>query len=197
MFDAMIIASILTLSAGALLIAKKRRRASPSAEREEKLARLEEVLRSAQITNNSFFQSLELVQKNLEALIARAEGAEQRLRALTFQQGIEKKDQYTAAALLLGEGQEPRRVAAMLNLPLPQVEIVSELQKIGKNKKGPARRRREEEAVEREAESPSKIAGAREKVAAQPIRLVDVIRKAAAENARSNGEALPFRGMSV
>jgi len=193
----MIIASILTLSAGALLIAKKRRKASPSAEREEKLARLEEVLRSAQITNNSFFQSLELVQKNLEALIARAESAEQRLRALLLQSGAEKKDPYALAAQLLGEGQAPERVAAMLNLPLAQVQLVSELQKVTKDKKGPARRRREEEAVERESASPSKIAGAREKVAAQPIRLVDVIRKAAAENARSSGEALPFRGIGV
>jgi hypothetical protein len=197
MFDAIIIGSLVALFLAALLILRKRRGARQTGEREEKLARLEEVLRSAQITNNSFFQSLELVQKNLEALIARAEGAEQRLRALMLQSGAEKKDQYTAAALLLGEGQEPARVASMLNLPLPQVQIVSDLQKITRDKKSAPRRKRDEEQAERETEMPSKIAASREKVAAQPIRLVDVIRKAAAEAARGNGEAAPFRGMSV
>ncbi|HXF75766.1 MAG TPA: hypothetical protein VNN13_06710, partial [Methylomirabilota bacterium] len=163
----------------------------------EKLARLEEVVRSAQITNTSFFQSLELVQKNLEALIARAEGAEQRLRALMLQSGAEKKDPYRAAALLLSEGQPPQRVASMLNLPLPQVQIVSQLQKAAQEKKAVARRKRAEEKREGEVGSPSKIAAEREKIAAEPIRLIDVIRKAAAEAATSGGETSPFRGISV
>lgn len=197
MFEAMIIGTVSILSVAAALIVKKRRRASVPSEREEKLARLEEVVRSAQITNTSFFQSLELVQKNLEALIARAEGAEQRLRALMLQSGAEKKDPYRAAALLLGEGQPPQRVAAMLNLPLPQVQIVSELQKAAQEKKAVARRKRAEEKGEREAGSPSKIAAEREKLAAEPIRLIDVIRKAAAEAAASGGETSAFRGISV
>lgn len=197
MFEVMIIAIISTASAAALLIVKRRRRASRASEREEKLARLEKVLRSAQITNSSFFQSLELVQKNLEGLIARAEGVEQRLRALLLQSGVEKKDPYTLAALLLGEGQQPERVAAMLKLPLAQVQLVSELQKISKDKKVAARRKREEEATGRELGSPSKIAGGAEKVTAQPIRLVDAIRKAAAEASGSSSEALPFRSVQV
>jgi hypothetical protein len=197
MFEAMIIGTVSILSVAAALIVKKRRRTSLFSEREEKLARLEEVVRSAQITNSSFFQSLELVQKNLEALIARAEGAEQRLRALMLQSGAEQKDPYKAAALLLSEGQPPQRVASMLNLPLPQVQIVSELRKAAQEKKAVARRKRAEEKGEGEVGSPSKIAAEREKIAAEPIRLIDVIRKAAAEAATSGGGTSPFRGLSV
>jgi hypothetical protein len=38
-------------------------------------SQLAEMVRSAEVANNGFFRSLELVQKNLEALIARAENA--------------------------------------------------------------------------------------------------------------------------
>ncbi|HEX2386999.1 MAG TPA: hypothetical protein VHL99_10575, partial [Candidatus Binatia bacterium] len=50
--------------------------------RDDRLARLEEVLRTSELTNSSFFRSLEMVQKNLEAVIVRAENAEQRLHTL-------------------------------------------------------------------------------------------------------------------
>ena len=74
----MIISIVLTLSASlvlVILLAMKMRRREASSKREDSLVRLEEVLRSAQLTNNGFFQSLELVQKNLESLLARAENA--------------------------------------------------------------------------------------------------------------------------
>jgi cysteinyl-tRNA synthetase len=123
---------------------------------------------------------LELVQKNLESLLARAESAEQRLRNLMLQPGVEKKEQYTAAALLLGEGQEPQRVAAMLNLPLPQVQIVQELQKMAtKEKKTTTRKKREDDAGHQEIATQPKVAALKEKNAAGPILLVDVIRNAA------------------
>ena len=175
----------------------RQRQAAPS-RRDQNLAQLEEVLRTAQLTNGSFFQSLELVQKNLESLLARAESAEQRLRSLMLQPGVEKTDQYTAAALLLGEGQEPQRVAAMLNLPLPQVQIVRELQKMaGKEKKNAARRRIEEPSVEVEFDSPAKTAALKEKTSAYPMRLVDVIRKAASEAAKKNNEYGQFTGINA
>jgi len=181
------------LVAGGFVVKWRQRQATPS-RRDQNLAHLEEVLRTAQLTNSSFFQSLELVQKNLESLLARAENAEQRLRSLMLQPGVEKADQYTAAALLLGEGQEPQRVAAMLNLPLPQVQIVRELQKMaGKEKKNAARRKIEEPSVE--FDSPAKTAALGEKTSPYPMRLVDVIRKAASEAAKQNNDYGQFTGI--
>ena len=49
------------------------------------------------------------MQKNLESLIARAEGMEHRLQSLMLHPGVDKREQYTAAALLLAEGQEAER----------------------------------------------------------------------------------------
>jgi hypothetical protein len=197
MMNSLVMALSLVLLLVVLLVIRKRQKPSRG-KREESLLRLEEVLRSAQLTNNGFFQSLELVQKNLEALLARAESAEQRLRSLMLQPGIEKKDQYTAAALLLGEGQEPQRVASMLSLPLPQIQIVSELQKLAARERKPApRRKRDDAAAESETASQSKIAARREKNSPQPLRLVDVIRKAAAEAAKENSDASPFRGINA
>lgn len=151
--------------------------------RDRSLAELEEVLRSAQLTNNSFFQSLELVQKNLESLLARAESAEQRIRNLMLQPGGERRDQYTAAALLLSEGQEPHRVAAMLNLPLPQVEIVQQLNRMSNKEKKPAQRKKrpDEERPARKTTMASKIAAPQEKNT-QPVLLAELLKKAANEN---------------
>lgn len=194
----MIVASLFLTVGLVVLCAVKWRRSQPAPERKsQSVAQLEDILRTAQITNSSFFQSLELVQKNLEALLARAESAEQRLRALMLQPGAEKKEQYTAAALLLGEGQEPQRVAAMLNMPLPQVQIVRELQGAGgREKKLPARRSQEEQLLARAFEEPqTKVAGRREKSAAPPMLLVDVIRKAASDAAKQENEQRRFTGI--
>jgi hypothetical protein len=193
-----VLMAVLVVIVAALCALKWRRKSAGAAQRNESLAQLDDVLRTAQMTNATFFQSLELVQKNLESLLARAESAEQRLRTLMLQPGAEKKEQYTAAALLLGEGQEPQRVASMLNLPLPQVQIVRELQKMtGKEKKPASRRLVEEPSQEREHDSQSKIAAPREKTAAQPMRLVDVIRKAASEAAKQEGQFNRFNGVSA
>ena len=157
----------------------RKQRSASQIKKDESLRHLEQVVKSSQLTNDGFFRSLELVQKNLETLLARAESAEQRMRNLMLQPGIEKREQYTAAALLLGDGQEPHRVASMLNLPLPQVEIVQELARMsGKDRKPPARKKRSEEIDGPESSSQTKVAMRREKTS-QPILLVDVIRKAA------------------
>jgi hypothetical protein len=167
----------------------QRRQKTASGKRDQSLAQLEEVLRTAQLTNNGFFQSLELVQKNLEALLARAESAEQRMRNLMLQPGGEKRDQYTAAALLLSEGQEPHRVASMLNLPLPQVEIVQQLKRMASKEKKPMPRRKrgEEESGGRKFTAPSKIAASQEKYS-QPALIADLLKKAGNENARRAAE---------
>jgi hypothetical protein len=159
---------------------------------------LEEVVKTAQLTNDTFFRSLELVQKNLESLLARAEAAEQRLRSLMLQPGVEKKEQYTAAALLLNEGQDPQRVAAMLTLPLPQVEVVQELQKMAvKEKKSVMRKKRDEEPPAPATHPLTKNAASREKNAARPTLLADVIKRATNGVAsRGNGQT-NFGGKTV
>jgi hypothetical protein len=197
----MIISVILAVSSSLLLAVcwMLRRRATPpvATKRDESLARLEEVLRSAQLTNDSFFRSLELVQKNLESLLARAENAEQRMRNLMLQPGGEKREQYTAAAVLLGEGQEPRRVASMLNLPLPQVELVQELHRMAsKEKKSAPSKRRNDENKRRENPEPTKVAARREK-SAQPILLTDILKRAANENNLRESQRVPFAGTTA
>jgi hypothetical protein len=82
-----------------------------------------------------------------------------------LQPGTEKKEQFTAAALLLGEGQQPDRVASMLKLPLPQVQTVQALRKITTEKKPPKKRRDPESAV---IEPQKKNSAPREKIAASP-----------------------------
>ncbi len=161
-------------------VLSRKRRNTHESTKDQSLLRLEEVIKTSQLTNDGFFRSLELVQKNLESLLTRAENAEQRLRSLMLQPGVEKKEQYTAAALLLAEGQEAQRVASMLNLPLPQVQIVQELQKIASKEKKPStRKRREVEVGQQEIAAQPKYADLREKNASRPILLVDVIRNAA------------------
>ncbi len=187
----MIIGIVLAISSGVLLAVYfviKQRQKQPLQKRGESLARLEEVLCSTQLTNDSFFRSLELVQKNLESLLARAERAEQRMRNLMLQPGGEKRDQYTAAALLLGEGQEPRRVSSMLNLPLPQVEIVQELHRMASREKKPvASKKRGDDSAGREPSKRVKVAVQPEK-SSQPVLLADILKKAANDRAAGHSQ---------
>ncbi len=186
MIEMYLLAGSMLLLLGVWFLTHRRRKTTANA-KDQSLVRLEEVIKTSQLTNDGFFRSLELVQKNLESLLSRAENAEQRLRNLMLQPGVEKKEQYTAAALLLAEGQEAQRVASMLNLPLPQVQIVQELQKISsKEKKTSTRRRRDTETGQPEIAPQTKYADPREKNAARPILLVDVIRNAA--NGRASGK---------
>jgi hypothetical protein len=179
----------------AVWLAVKQRWKGATGKRDESLAQLEEVLRTAQLTNNGFFQSLELVQKNLESLLARAESAEQRMRNLMLQPGGEKRDQYTAAALLLSEGQEPHRVASMLNLPLPQVEIVQQLKRMASKEKKPMQRKKrgDEESGGRKFSLPTKIAANQERNS-QPVLLADLLKKAANQNALRGAAQRTFAG---
>ncbi len=178
MIETMLLAGALIFLLPVWWVLRRRRVASPN-QKDESLRRLEEVIKSSQLTNDGFFRSLDLIQKNLECLLARAESAEQRMRQLMLQPGSEKREQYTAAALLLREGQEPHRVASMLSLPLPQVEIVGELQRMaGKDNKLTVRKKRNEESAGQDNPMPTKVAARREK-SSQPILLVDVIKKAA------------------
>jgi hypothetical protein len=138
----------------AILTAFTSRLGHRAEKRDDRLARLEEVLRAAEMTNNSFFRSIEMVQKNLESVIVRAENAEQRLHTILTQTELGKTDQYSSAALLLSEGKEPEQVARMLNLPMHQVQLVQELRqavrrqpKGGMTSKAPTARRSEKKVA--------------------------------------------------
>ena len=193
MIETMLLAGVLVFLLPVWWVVRKRRAVGES-QKGESLLRLEEVIKSSQLTNDGFFRSLDLIQKNLESLLARAESAEQRMRQLMLQPGSEKREQYTAAALLLREGQEPHRVASMLNLPLPQVEIVGELQRMaGKDKRLTVRKKRCEEDAGRDIPVPSKIAVRREK-SSQPILLVDVIKKSANDGSVNGFGNAPYAG---
>jgi hypothetical protein len=172
---AIILVNVFLMSA--LFYFWKRRHDGATRKRDQDLARLEEVIRSAELTNGGFFRSLELVQKNLEALIARAEEAERRLQMLMLQPGNEKKDQFTAAALLLGEGQQPDRVASMLKLPLPQVHTVQALRNMAADKK-PSKKKRDEEASAVAPQLQKKNAAPREKIAGSPSSAAAGFKKA-------------------
>jgi hypothetical protein len=90
---------------------------------------LSQVVQEAQIMNSSFFRSLELVQKNLEALLARAFTAEQKLAALLPQAQSNRSDLYAKAALLLAGGKVKEEISQTLGLPLAQVRLIEELRR--------------------------------------------------------------------
>lgn len=132
----------------------------------EHAARLEEVVRSADLINSNSFHSLEVVQKRLESLLARADWAEQKLRCLLTQAEVGRVDQYATAALLLSEGEEAEQVARTLRLPLAQVRLVKELrQEVEKEKSAIPRSRREKDSQPRERARRENGAAPREKVA--------------------------------
>ena len=196
MNEGLILLILAPLLVGALWLGS-RRRGQDNALRGAGTSQLAEMVRSAEVANNGFFRSLELVQKNLEALIARAENAEQRLRSLMLHPSIEKREQYTAAALLLAEGHDVERVSSMLGLPEAQVHLIRELQQVTGKEKRPGRVKRTEESAVKEAVKQSKIAAPREKNAALPILLVDVLKNAAAIESGNEDSTAQFKGEKV
>jgi hypothetical protein len=186
-----------TLLVFAILWFVNRRRGQDNPQRTASVSHLAEMVRSAEVANNGFFRSLELVQKNLEVLIARAENAEQRLRSLMLNPGIEKREQYTAAALLLAEGHDVERVSSMLGLPEAQVHLIRELQQVAGKEKRTGRAKKMEENAVKEAVKQSKIAASREKNAARPILLVDVLKTAAAEEGLTEDTVARFKRVTV
>jgi hypothetical protein len=174
-----------------------RRRKQDDVQRSASAAHLSEMVRSAEVANSGFFRSLELVHKNLEALIARAENAEQRLRSLMLHPGIEKREQYTAAALLLAEGHDVERVSSMLGLPEAQIHLIRELQQVSAKERRPGRAKKSEDSAIKEAVRQSKIAAPREKAAARPILLVDVLKNAGAGESLTAETLARFKGETV
>jgi hypothetical protein len=111
--------------------------------------------------------------------------------------GIERREQYTAAALLLAEGHDVERVSSMLGLPEAQVQLIRELQQVTGREKRPARAKKSEESAMKESLRQSKIAAPREKTAAPPILLVDVLKNAATEEVPNKESPARFKGTTV
>jgi hypothetical protein len=196
MNEGLIILIITPLVIAALWMVSRRRKPDIS-DRTASVSHLAEMVRSAEVANNGFFRSLELVQKNLEALIARAENAEQRLRGLMLHPGIEKREQYTAAALLLAEGHDVERVSSMLGLPEAQVHLIRELQQVTGKEKRTGRAKKSEKSAMNEAVRQSKIAAPREKTTGRPILLVDVLKNASAGESLTGETVARFKGVTV
>ncbi len=187
---------ILITTAPVLLIVlwlMRKKLAEPKANGEQSLGRLAELIKSAEVANDGFFRSLELVQKNLESLITRAESMEHRLQSLMLHSVLDKREQYTAAALLLAEGHD----ASMLNLPTAQVQLIHDLQQVTAREKRAATRPRNEEPFSEETARPLKTAGVQKKTAARPILLVDVIESAANETVAPDDQLSCFEGARV
>jgi hypothetical protein len=117
-----------------------------------RMAYLEEAVNRAGMLNNSFFHSLEVSQKRLEALLTQADVAEQNLRRLLHQAAFTGErstgrgaDALATAALLLSEGEEVQQVARLLKLPVAQVRLLQEI--------------RQYTHGEKPAETPEKAAG--------------------------------------
>jgi hypothetical protein len=127
--DWIMIALSSVLLAAAVLLLWKRKRDAQRKYQETCLSRLEEVAHTAELTKRACFTSLEKLHDRLETLQTRADAAEQRLSSMVEPPQLERKEHYYAAALLLAGGNSAERVAAMLALPLSQVELVQELQK--------------------------------------------------------------------
>ncbi len=102
----------------------------------ERIIDLTEAVRDAEIINGSFFRSLELVEKNLESLLARANRVEESLRTLLPQAETAKGDPYARASLFLAEGKDANEISQSLKIPLSQVKLIKELQEELEIKKG-------------------------------------------------------------
>ncbi len=120
---------ILLASAGSLLISLLLRRgAKKNPNPAEQVVELTDAVRHAEIINGSFFRSLELVEKNLESLLARANKVEENLRALLPKAERVRTDPYSKASSLLAEGKDAKEISQSLNLPVSQVRLIKELQ---------------------------------------------------------------------
>jgi hypothetical protein len=111
------------------LVLARRREKKNKPSPEIQVIELNQVVQEAAIMNSSFFRSLDLVQKNLEALLARAFTAEQKLSALVPQAQAGRTDAYAKAAFLLANGKAKEEVSQTLGLPLVQVRVIEELQR--------------------------------------------------------------------
>ena len=95
----------------------------------EPQARVESPPAAERETGGEFLAALEAAHKRLEAVLARAEMAEQKLNRTPAPPETAKPDSYATAAFLLANGEEVDRVARRLNLSTSQVRLVQQLRR--------------------------------------------------------------------
>ena len=114
----------------AMLLRVKRQRAGVAAQKEVLQQRLVEVAENSELTKKACFASLENLNQRIEQLQSRANAAEEKLNSLVEPAKVERKENYQAAGLLLAGGQSVARVSIILGLPVCEVELIGQLQKM-------------------------------------------------------------------
>lgn len=125
---AMELSAVLLLAA--IIVMHRRQRRAAQDQHVEQLIHLDELASSAALTKQTCLSALDNLHKNLAALEQRTAFVERKLGGLMEAPAMARKDHYEAAALLLAAGHTTNRVAAMLDLPVAQIEMIRELKTI-------------------------------------------------------------------
>lgn len=175
--DSIILSLSGVLLASVLCWSWQQRRAGARKYREACFSRLEEVARGAELTKRACFTSLDNLHGRLETLQNRTATAEQRLGSLVEPPQLERKEHFQAAALLLAGGSPVERVAAMLAMPIGQVELVQELRQFAAHHPAvpaPQEIPASAKAVRRRAKKKTPLRQSPQRV--RPILLTEVVR---------------------
>jgi hypothetical protein len=182
----------------AMLLRVKRQHAGVAAHKEALQQRLVEVAKNSELTKKACFASLENLNQRIEQLQSRANAAEEKLNSLVEPAKVERKENYQAAGLLLAGGQSVARVSIILGLPVCEVELIGQLQKMAAREPSavlaqhngaaekPVRRRRKKigmaaKSVDRE----------------RPILLTDAVKAEFANGSERNGHHAELNGFVV
>jgi hypothetical protein len=188
--DTIILSLSSLLLTSALCWSWKQRRNGARKYRDAYVSRLDEVARGAELTQRACFTSLDNLHGRLESLQSRTATAEQRLGSFVEAPQLERKEHFQAAALLLAGGSPVERVAALLGMPIGQVELVQELRKFAVHapaapapQETPAAAKAVRRRVKKRKPRVQKLQRVR------PILLTDVVRFDGAANGKAEAAA--------
>jgi hypothetical protein len=114
----------------AMLLRVRRQRAGVAALKNALQQQLVQVTENSELTKKACFASLENLNQRIEQLQSRASAAEEKLNSFVEPAKVERKENYQAAGLLLAGGQSVARVSTILGLPVCEVELIGQLQKM-------------------------------------------------------------------
>ncbi len=140
------------------------------------LGRLEELSQTVESTQRDCLTSIDHLQRRLETLQSRASSVERAWGGLAELPDARSDEKYQAAALLLASGHAAERVAALLALPVRQIELVKELQKITRPAHAVAAPNSVSAASSRPRRAKKKSPSGATAKPARPILLTDVVR---------------------
>jgi hypothetical protein len=183
------------LLAIAMLLRVKRDRAAVIAHRQAAQQRLVEVAQEAELTKKACFASLENLNQRLAQLQSQANAAEGKLNVIVEPAMVERKENYRAAGLLLADGQSVARVSSILGLPVSEVELIVQLQKMVA-KEAPAVSAQPNGAAEKPAgRRRKKVAVAAKALDQQrPILLTDSVKPEYLNGSNLNGHHAELNG---